>query len=728
MRLISELRRRNVLRMAALYLLSAWLIMQVAEVVITLGRLPAWLGPVVLAVLIIGFPIALVVSWFYELTPEGLSLEKDVTPDESITHITGRRMDFIVIAMLLAVLIIFAYDKWGTAEPPELSLAVLPFEIVGDAGDGRSDLLALGIQDDLITRLSKVAALKVISRKSAARYGQTVKDMKTIGRELGARMILTGGVQRSNEQIRVNVQFVDAGTDSNVWAETYDRTLTATDVFDIQSQIVDAIVRELNAKLTPQETRQLDTMPTANLEAYTAYLRGKANANIESVESLFAAVEDFKTAIELDPEFALAHVGLADAYLTLGGSFYGGLSVQDGSALAEPQLARALALDASLGEAHASLGLLRQIQGDDEAAEAAYAKAIALRPSYSRVFRLYGVLRWRQGMQQEAMELLQQALRLDPYSASVNFDLGRMYDALGQFDKALQNYLRAVEVEPDHAFAYVYIAAIHYLVHGRLDEALVWYHKAAVNDAMSPSLQVAQAIPYLDLGDPESAKFWIDKGLELGPDTFWARYASLLHSVYTGDDETMQRDIEVILESYPGNWVALNRLGSADIVASRYEVARSRYYRVFPGFAGPGPPVVDMNNYANAIDLAYVLKKLGENERAEALLDASLGVIATLPRLGVGGYYISDVRVYAVRNQNDRALAALQAAIDSGWRFLAWYHWEFDATLESLRNEPEFLRLYDRVQADLAEQSRRVRDLRESGDISLAARLEAPGR
>lgn len=714
--------------MAALYLLSAWLIMQIAEVVITLGRLPQWLGPVVLAALIIGFPIALIVSWFYELTPEGLSLEKDVAPGESITHITGRRMDFIVIAMLLAVLILFAYDKWGATEAPDLSLAVLPFEIVGDTQDGRSDLLVLGIQDDLITRLSKVAALKVISRKSAARYAQTTKNIRTIGRELGVRMILTGGVQRSNDHIRVNVQFVDATTDSNVWAETFDRTLTATNVFGIQSQIVDAIVRELNAKLTLRETRQLDSLPTANLAAYTAYLQGKANANIESVESLFAAVENFKAATDLDPDFALAYVGLADAYLTLGGSFYGGLSVQDGNALAEPPLARALALDASLGEAYASLGLLRQMQGDDKAAEAAYAEAIALRPSYSRVFRLYGVLRWQQGMHEEAMELLQQALRLDPFSASVNYDLGRMYDVLGQFDKALKNYLHAVEVEPGHAFAYVYIAAIHYLVYGRLDEALVWYHKAAVNDAMSPSLQVAQAIPYLDLGDPGSAKFWIDRGLELGPDTYWARYASLLHSIYTRDDETMQRDIDVILESYPANWVALNLLVRADIAASRYEVARSRYYRVFPGFAGPGPPAVDMNNYANAIDLAYVLKKLGENDRAEALLDASLEVMATLPRLGIGGYYISDVRVYAVRNQTDRALAALQTAIDSGWRFLAWYHREFDTVLESLREEPQFQRLYEQLQADLAEQSRRVRDLRESGDITLTAELGAPAR
>ena len=220
--------------------------------------------------------------------------------------------------------------------------------------------LAIGIQDDLLTRLSKIGALKVISRTSVERYRNTTKSIRHIGEELSVGKILEGGVQGVGDQIRVNVQLIDTATDEHLWAETYDRSLTATNVFAMQSEIVGTIVRQLNANLTDQETRELALMPTQDLAAYTAYLQGKQKADVESVESMNAAIDNFKTAISLDPDFALAYVGLADAYLTLGGNFYGGLTTDESNALAEPPLVRALELNHGLGQAYATLGLLRQ--------------------------------------------------------------------------------------------------------------------------------------------------------------------------------------------------------------------------------------------------------------------------------------------------------------------------------------------------------------------------------
>ena len=505
MGLVSELRRRNVFRMAALYAVAAWLIVQVVEVLIDLAKLPDWIGTTTLGLLAIGFPISLIFSWFYEITPEGVSLEKDVDQAESVTQITGRRLDFIVISLLCAGLILFAFDKWWVAPPSELSIAVLPFENMNPDNES-AGYLATGIQDDLLTRLSKISALKVISRTSVERYWNATKNIRTIGAELGVRKILEGGVQRVDDEIRVNVQLIDAETDKHVWAQTYDRKLTAGNVFAMQSEIVETIVQELNATLTPQETRQLTTMPTRNLAAYTAYLQGKNNANIESVESMTAAIDHFKMAISQDANFALAHVGLADAYLTLGTNYFGGLPTDESNALAEPPLVRALELDHDLGQAYATLGLLRQQQGNVQAAEQAYQQAIALQPSYARVFRLYGRLRRLQGRDDDAMGLLEKASSLDPFSAPVNFDIARLYNESGHFEEALTRYRRVVEIEPDHAFAYVYIAAIHFLVFGQVDKSLIWYQKAAENDALSPSLQAAQAMAYLELGDSDSAK------------------------------------------------------------------------------------------------------------------------------------------------------------------------------------------------------------------------------
>lgn len=722
MGLVSELKRRNVLRMLVLYVVAAWLIMQVAEVIIGLANLPNWIGPTILGLLAVGFPIALIFSWFYEITPEGVSLEKDVHPAESITHVTGRRLDFLVISLLCAAIILFAYDKWWVPGPAEQSIAVLPFENMSPDSDS-TGYLAMGIQDDLLTRLSKISALKVISRTSAERYRNTTKSMRNIGSELGVSMILEGGVQRVGDQIRVNAQLIDATADKHVWAETYDRNLTASNVLATQSEIVETIVQRLRANLTMQEVQPLVAISTRNLAAYTAYLQGRNEADTESVTSLNAAIDRFKAAVDLDPDFALAYVGLADAYLTLAANFEGGLPTNESNALAEPPLVRALALDNSLGEAYATLGLLRQQQGNAQAAEQAYRQAISLRPNYPRVFRLYGRLRWRQGRNEEAMDLMQQALSLDPYSAPVNYDVGRLYDESGQFEEALERYLRVVEIAPDHAFAYVYIAASQYLVYGRADESLIWYQKAADNDALSPSLQAAQATAYLELGDPVSAKVRVDRGLELGPRTFWPVWSSLLYNIYTGDDSATQRDARTLLEIYPRNWGALNLLRNADIAAGRDEVARSRYARVFRELTEPEVPDVTADNYRVAIDLALVLMRLGDQDRADDLLEGGLKVIETLPRLGVNGYWIADVQIFALQKRRQRALDALRQAIDEGWRLYTWYYLEHDPNLDAIRGEAEFERLYKVVKADLAEQAKRVQDLKASGELQSIALL-----
>ncbi len=739
MGLVSELRRRNVFRVAIAYLIVAWLILQVGDTLAPALRLGDWVNSALAFFLILGFPIALIFAWAFEITPQGLKKEKDVDRTQSVSRLTGRKLDFAIIALLATAILVLVFDNYllPTAPPetasevaqqtravpaePRNSIAVLPFQ---NRSSATADAYFVdGIRDDILTQLTKLSSFgKVISRTSMEQYRDTSKSIPQIGEELGVSTILEGGVQRAGDRIRVNVQLIRAATDEHMWAETYDRTLTATDIFEIQSEIVGAIVGQLDASLTSGETEQLTALPTRSLDAYTAYLKGKSAADIESVESLNTAIAQFRSAVDLDPDFALAYVGLADAYLTLSANFLGGLPADESTALAEPPLQRALALDHELGEAHATLGLLRQQQGDMDAAEESYKQAIVLQPNYARVFRLYGRLRWRQGRNEDAMELMQKALRLDPFSATVNFDVARLNDEAGRFEEAMQRYLQVVRIEPDHAFAYVYIAAIHYLVYGRADESLIWYQKAAENDALSPSLQSAQAIAYLELGDPDSAKKWVDRGLELGPETFWPLWSSVLHNHYVGDDEAALADARSLLEIYPRNWGALFILRNADLRAGRYDVARSRYARAFRELIEPEVPNVDIHNYFAAIDLALVLMHLGEQERADDLLEQSQEVIKTIPRLGTAGYWISDARIYALQDRPELAIAALAQAIDEGWRILSWLYFGYDPSLASIRDEPEFDQLRKKVQADLDEQANRVQDLRASGELISAVR------
>lgn len=724
---IAECHRRRVFRVAALYVVGAWVVLQVVSLAFDSWGVPpsvlrrVWLGAV------IGFPAALIFGWRFDFVGGRIVRTLD---DSAADDISLHLSDYLILTALAVVILAMVYGVGteistipGSRPDPVVAttntktIAVLPFSNVSPDEDDAA-FLAAGIQDDLLTRLSKIADLKVISRTSVERYRNTTKSVLAIGKELGVGRILEGGVQRSGDTIRINVQLIDAATDTHAWAETYDRDLTAGNVFAIQSEIVEEIVSRLQATLTPQESKQLTTMPTENLDAYTAYLKGRSQSSIESIQSLNAAIDYFKVAIELDSDFALAYVGLADAYLTLGANFLGGLPADESNALAEPPLTKALQLDPDLGQAHATLGLLRQQQGDAQAAEQAYQTAISLQPSYARVFRLYGRLRRGQGRITEAMEFFQEALVLDPYSAPVNVDLGRAYDALGRFDEALERFLRVVEIEPDHAFAYVYIAAIHYLAYGQVGESLIWYQKAAENDALSPSLQAAQAVAYLELGDTDSAKVWIDRGLELGPRTFWAVWASTLFGLYTGDEVATLADARTLLEVYPRNWGSLFVLRNADLAAGRYDVARSRYARAYRELTEPEVPVVDVSNYQAAVDLALVLILLGEQERANDLLAGSLTAIDTLPRHGMSGYWITDVRIYSLQQRPRKALNALRQAINERWRIFSWLYLQHDPGLDAIRAEPEFRRLHAELQADLAAQAERVRELKASGELS----------
>lgn len=731
--LIVQIRRRRVLRTAGIYIVGAWVVLQVADLAFESWGIPATSLRYVWTGLLLGFPVALIFGWRYDII--GARIVRTL-PDGSTVDTSLQRTDFVILAALGVVAVATVWRvgvelSRTDSHAPEVrsalridprSIAVLPFANRSrDQSDG--DFLALGIQDDLLTRLSRIGALKVISRTSVERYRNSVLSSPEIGRELGIGKILEGSVLRAGDQIRVNVQLIDAVTDEHIWAHTYDRRLTASNIFSIQTEITDEIVQRLRAELTLKESARLSAMPTENLAAYTEYLKGKQQAEMESIESLNNAVGLFESAISLDPVFALAHVSLADAYLTLGANFLGGLDTAESIVLAEPQLARALELDADLGEAYASLGLMRTLQGNMAAAEEAYETAIALRPNYARVFRLYGRLRWQQNRREDALKLAEKALALDPFSATVNFDIARYLDVFGRFDEAMGRYLRVVELEPGHAFAYVYIAALHYLVHGRADESLVWYHKAADNDVLSPSLHAAPAIPYLELGRPESAAVWVERGLQLGPDSFWSRWTSLLLNVYAGDNAAAQTDARVLLEHYPRFWGALHLLRNADLEAGRHAVARARYARAYRELIEPELPEVDESNYFAAVDLAPVLLQLGERERANDLLQGSLDTLKDLPRLGTDGYWITDARIYAQQGKPGLALAALRTGIDQGWRVLAWYYLDHDPNFDGIRDEPEFHELRQRVAEDMAMQADRVGDLIASGELQAAREL-----
>ena len=327
MSLFAELKRRNVVRVALAYLVFGWLVLQVADVVFPALGLPDWSITLVVVLLGIGFVAAVIVSWVFELTPEGIKRESEVDRSQSVTPETGRRLDLITIVMVVVAVGLLVADRFvferpavapaptNAGTPPAETdpiIAVLPFKATGSDDGG---FLATGLHDDLLTRLAKLDAYKVISRTSMKEYADTTKNMREIGEELGAGYILEGGVQSLGQRVRINAQLIAAAADEHIWADTYDRELTAEGLFDIQAELARAIADQLHLALSDSDQAVVEAVPTRNTEAYQAYLRGLELLDSESFTrtSLLDITEAFEEAVALDPEFALAWARLSIA-------------------------------------------------------------------------------------------------------------------------------------------------------------------------------------------------------------------------------------------------------------------------------------------------------------------------------------------------------------------------------------------------------------------------------
>jgi TolB-like protein len=332
--LFAELKRRNVIRMAGLYLVGAWLLTQVASTLLPAFDVPSWALRGLIVTLALGFIPAVIFSWVFELTPQGLKREDDVGPEQSITPQTGRRMDRMIIVVLVLALGYFAFDKFvltprrvaalvSSPVPNESrsvidakSIAVLPFENL--SRDPDNAFFTDGVQDQILTDLSQIADLKVISRTSVMQYKSGVaRNLREIGQQLGVAHVVEGSVQRAVNKIRVNAQLIDARTDAHLWAQTYDRDLA--DVFAIQSEIAKAIADQLQAKLSPNEKKAIEQPPTTDLAAFDLYSRAKsllltAGFSATAEPDLRKAIELLDEAVKRDPSFFDAYCQLAYAH------------------------------------------------------------------------------------------------------------------------------------------------------------------------------------------------------------------------------------------------------------------------------------------------------------------------------------------------------------------------------------------------------------------------------
>jgi TolB-like protein len=488
-----ELKRRNVFRVGIAYAVAAWVLLQVVDLVLDNIAAPEWIMKVFMLAVAVGLPLALILAWAFEMTPEGLKPERDVDRSQSITPQTGRKLDRIIIGTLVLAVALLLADRYRhsetqsnvqqgisaesrqaapSADKPvheitDKSIAVLP--LANRSARPEDAFFAEGLHDELLTQLSRVAALRVISRTSVMGYAGTSKRMPEIGKELGVSTLLEGGVQRSGNRVRINVQLIEADTDEHLWAEVYDRELTAENLFDIQSDITRAIARALQAVLSGQEQQSLEQKPTENLDAYAQYLRGKAAAATfgRDVPQIDAAIAAYKKAIELDPKFAAAYAALStdltERYWTIG-------RVGDqGPSLKALDKARELAPDApetliAEGYYHywGHLEYEPAIEAFDRALEARPGDLLAMR---GRAYTLR-----RMGRFDDSIDTFARILTLDPLNGATAAEMAYSLSTVGRFDEAKAKIQQAKALGVSTGFAR-YTESSLFVVEGRLEEA-----------------------------------------------------------------------------------------------------------------------------------------------------------------------------------------------------------------------------------------------------------------
>jgi TolB-like protein/Flp pilus assembly protein TadD len=643
-RFIDELKRRRVGRVTVVYAAVAFMVVQVTAIVAPALHLPPWTTTMVVLFLALGFPVAIVLAWAFELTPEGVRRTVAEDPGEPPPELLGRRTLAVAGGLVLTALLVgWSVGALGVRAPGDTGvaetdgaldlrkIAVLPFRNA-NPGDEQSETLALGVHDDLLTRLSRVGALRVVSRTSVMEYAVTRKSIPAIGLELGVGTILEGGVQRVGGQVRINVQLIDTATDEHLWAETFDRPWSLENLFAIQTEIAERVARALEATLTTEERASLAERPTADEDAYHLYVR--ARQTLQDLSDVGAGERTVRLA-----ELAVARdSGFAHAFALLGHAhahqyWYRYDHSPDRLERANAAIQRALALAPDLPEAHIALGLYRYWgRLDYDGALRAFARAGHSGRS-TELEASIGYVRRRQGHFEEALEHFQRAHALDPRSPVLTFVIGETLVLLGRFAEAEIAFQRALELAPLREPTHQHLAMLHLQWRGDLVAA-------------SRALEAADR-----LGLDYNGLRWLAVRIDLmagDPESALQRLATERDSLAISDQWRLWPT-----DLLRGEALALN--GDPAAARERYALAVERLERMVAERPGE-------DRIWSALGLAYA--GLGRKDDAVRAARRGVELLPVEREAWRGAYRLEELaRVYAAVGEPDLAIDVLEELI-----------------------------------------------------------------
>ena len=507
----AELKRRNVYKVAVAYAVVGWLIAQIATQIFPFLEIPNWVVRLIIVLIAIGFPIALVIAWAFEATPEGI---KRTEVADTMPAVAGQKKHawiyVVIVGAAISVALFFlgrytAQSREGGRSPAaagslsQKSIAVLPFDNL--SRDPDNAFFAEGVQDEILTRLAKVADLKVIARTSTQKFKSAPTDLREVAKQLDVTNILEGSVQKVNDQVRVNVQLINALTNAHLWAEIYDRKLS--DIFAVQSDIAKTVADTLQAKLTGSEKKMIAAQPTSDTTAYELYHKGLSFWEKRSGDNIPKSIAFYEQAIARDPNYALAYAGLSSAYIIL--PFWAGVDRLDASSKAKDAALKALRLDPNLAEGHLALGKVLFFSEIDLAgALREYQRAIELQPNDATAHHWLGNDALAAlGRSEEAIAQGRRAVELDPLSPVINTDFGTTFYYAHRYEDSARQLRKTLEIDPTFFYAHFNLG-IALQAAGDLSGAIAEYEKGKqLSDNPYVSMLCAQAKAYA--GDKDAA-------------------------------------------------------------------------------------------------------------------------------------------------------------------------------------------------------------------------------
>lgn len=690
MSLIAELKRRNVLKVGAAYMLVAWLVIQVASIVFPAFDAPPWALRIFIVISLLGFPVAVVMAWMFDAGPDGVRRDHKV-PGSRRVYASAT-----VLAMLALGWYFYGqptFRKGDPESPPakaaapvaaavdSRSIAVMPF--VNMSADKDNAYFSDGLAETLLDMLAQLSTLKVTARTSSFALRDKAVDVREIGKQLGVAHVLEGSVQKSGDMVRITAQLIRASDGVHLWSKRYDRKLT--DVFRIQDEIATEVVDSLKVVMAGEDRKRLTKTRTANVAAYDHYLQGRLQARDPSRAGLLAAVAQYEQAIALDPGFAAAYSGIAEAWVGLGD--YGGVPEAEAFPRAGAAARRALELDPQSAEALTAMALVRyQLHNNAADASAGYEAALRANPSYVPAYNLYADLLRDKGEYRRMLVIQQRAAELDPLSIYMKSRFAGKLLQVGRLDEAGRAIDAMLADAPDNDYALEEAANLA-ASRGHFAQAVEHYqrvHAARPGDPFSAA-RIATLATWMQ--DRPLAERALLAARARGAGNSWELRA--LADLADWQREPAQLDVLARQDGSQGAWFRAQRaMAQADLPQARIlllEALRRRGYD-----AGRAPFAMHISML---IELARVERALGLATWQATLQAADTGLQAVAAEGGVrvnpfelAAY--AQARVHALRGEREQALAQLRGAVAQGFA----RHWFLanDPVFAKWRADPEF--------------------------------------